>query len=157
MAIIRVVRHRRGIVEFWIPEGLEGSTLQLVRWPIQDETTMEYNEVLAARQEQFAGMFTIIGDGGMAAIERLLERLETGWAPKTDEIDRDIPQRDLIDWEWMLMERHILLAGHNIEGRARLTNAVLWIDPKLEWALCPEGFWWLYTAEEGEKMRYLGG
>jgi hypothetical protein len=93
----------------------------------------------------------------MSAIERLLERLQTGWAPKTDEIDREIPQRDLIDWEWMLMSRHILLAGHNMDGRPRLTNAVLWIDQYLTWAVCPEGFWWLYTAEEGEKMRYLGG
>jgi hypothetical protein len=62
MAIIRVVRHRRGIVEFWIPEGLEGSVLQLVRWPIWDETKLEYDEVLAARQDQFRDMFTIIGE-----------------------------------------------------------------------------------------------
>jgi hypothetical protein len=93
------------------------------------------------------------------AIERLLERLQTGWPPKTDEIDREIPQRDLIDWEWMLIDRHhhMLLAGHNMAGRPRLTGEVLIIDQYLEWAVCPEGFWWLYTAEEGEKMRYLGG
>jgi hypothetical protein len=60
--IVRVVRHRRGIVEVWIPEGLEGSTLQLVRWPIQDETKLEYDTVLAARQQQFAGMFTMVGE-----------------------------------------------------------------------------------------------
>jgi hypothetical protein len=65
MAIIRVVRHRRGIVEFWIPEHLEGSTLQLVRWPIHEETKLQYDEVLAARKEQFAGLFDIIGDGSI--------------------------------------------------------------------------------------------
>jgi hypothetical protein len=62
MAIIGVVRHRRGIVEFWIPEGLERSVLQLVRWPIQDETKLEYDTVLAARQQQFAGMFPIVSE-----------------------------------------------------------------------------------------------
>ncbi len=62
MAIIRVVRHRRGLVEFWIPEGLEGSTLQLVRWPVYDETSQEYAEMLAARQKQFGGLFAIIGE-----------------------------------------------------------------------------------------------
>jgi len=63
MAIIRVVRHRRGLVEFWIPEGLEGSILQLVRWQIHDETNQEYARMLAARQKQFGGLFSIIGDG----------------------------------------------------------------------------------------------
>jgi hypothetical protein len=32
---------------------------------------------------------------------------------------------------------------------------VLWIDRYLTWALCTDGFWWLYTVEEGDKMRYL--
>jgi hypothetical protein len=35
----------------------------------------------------------------MSAIERLLERLETGWVPKRDEIDRDIKQVDFRIWE----------------------------------------------------------
>jgi hypothetical protein len=34
------------------------------------------------------------------AIERLLERLETRWMPKRDEIDRDIKEVDLLrNWE----------------------------------------------------------
>jgi hypothetical protein len=36
----------------------------------------------------------------MTAIERLLERLQTGWAPKTDELGPDILQRDLMDWDF---------------------------------------------------------
>jgi hypothetical protein len=142
-SIIRVIRHRRGIVEFWIPEGLEGSTLQLVRWPIQDETTMEYNEVLAARQEQFAGMFTIIGDGGMAAIERLLERLETGWLPKRDEIDRDIKQVDLRAWVMLDGRPRNYLTGFDQDDTAVASGPVIYWGPNMIWALTTDGFYWL--------------
>jgi hypothetical protein len=90
------------------------------------------------------------------AMQRLLERLQTGWAPNTDEIDRDIRQRDLIDW-WFVpghAAKRLRLFGDEL---ADMTGEVLIIDQYLTWALCDDGFWWLYTAEEGEKMRYLGG
>jgi hypothetical protein len=35
----------------------------------------------------------------MSAIERLLEQLKTGWAPKRDEINPDIKQVDMYGWE----------------------------------------------------------
>jgi hypothetical protein len=60
MAIIRVMRHRRGPVEFWIPDGLQGQILQLARDP--KLTDHEYWEMLAARQRAFGGLFTIIGE-----------------------------------------------------------------------------------------------
>jgi hypothetical protein len=60
MAIIKVVRYRRGPVEFWIPDGVEGRILQLVRDP--ELTDQEYWEMLAARQRAFDGLFAIIGE-----------------------------------------------------------------------------------------------
>jgi hypothetical protein len=95
----------------------------------------------------------------MSAIERLLERLQTGWAPKTDEIDRDVPQRDLIKWEFApsFSRPTTVVIGFTIDRAVIRSDEILWIDEYLTWALCEDGFWWLYTAEEGEKMRYLGG
>jgi hypothetical protein len=94
----------------------------------------------------------------MSAIERLLERLQTGWAPETDDIDRDIQQFDLLDWGWWTYfnEREMFLAGSDLEG-ALVSGPVLWIDPGLEYALCESGFYWLYDDQESEKVRYLGG
>ena len=60
MAVIRVVCHKRGPVEFWIPEQLQGQILQLARDP--DLTDQDYWEMLAARQRAFGGLFTIIGE-----------------------------------------------------------------------------------------------
>ena len=33
-------------------------------------------------------------------IGRLLERLQTGWQPTADKIDREIAQRDFVDWDF---------------------------------------------------------
>ena len=97
-----------------------------------------------------------------AAMQRLLERLQTGWSPNADEIDPAIAMGDLMDWEfWKNTDR---LIGWEIDWNVdapgvdnKETGEVLWIDENLDWALCADGFWWLYTREEGEKMRYLGG
>jgi hypothetical protein len=155
---IRVVRHRRGIVEFWIPEGLEGSTLQLVRWPIQDETKLEYDEVLAARQQQFAGMFTIIGDGSIEEYkERYLvdlikvtqQRLESGWVPERHEIHPWIKQINLT--RWVTLEAVLdgklpnYLAGFDRPEAPHAigTGPVLMFGPEMAWALTTDGFYWL--------------
>jgi hypothetical protein len=94
----------------------------------------------------------------VSATERLLERLQTGWAPKTDEIDRDVPQFDMLDWGWWTYfnEPAMFLAGSDLEGPL-VTGPVLWIDPNLGWALCESGFYWLYDDQESDKVRYLGG
>jgi hypothetical protein len=34
------------------------------------------------------------------AIKRLLERLQTGWAPQADEIQPAVPQVDALNWQW---------------------------------------------------------
>lgn len=87
------------------------------------------------------------------ATERLLERLQTGWRPVADEIDRDVPQRKLALWDFVLGRRHhaaMKLWGYLVEEPAQpnmnwITEAVLWIDPRFEWALCDDGFVWLLS------------
>jgi hypothetical protein len=154
-AIIRVVRHRRGVVEFWIPQGLEGSTLRLVRWPIEDETKPEYDEVLAARQQQFAGMFAIIGEGSIEEYkERYLvdlikvtqQRLESGWVPEKHEIHSWIKQVNLTRWvtidgphEGGLKN---FIAGFD-QDNIIATGPVLFWGPNMDWALTGDGFYWL--------------
>jgi hypothetical protein len=150
--IVRVVRHRRGIVEFWIPEGLEGSTLQLVRWPIQDETKLEYDEVLAARREQFAGMFKIIGEGSIEEykerylvdlIKVMQQRLESGWVPEKHEIHSWIKQVNLTRWATIDGPHEgNYLAGFDQDSIVA-TGPVLFWGPNMDWALTPDGFYWL--------------
>jgi hypothetical protein len=60
MTLIRVVRHRRQHIEFWIPESAQGAVVQLVREP--GLTDLEYWIILAAHQRAFGGLFTIIGE-----------------------------------------------------------------------------------------------
>jgi hypothetical protein len=151
--IVRVVRHRRGIVEFWIPEGLEASTLQLVRWPIHDETKLGYDEVLAARREQFAGMFTIVGEGSIEEYkERYLvdlikvtqQRLESGWVPERHEIHSWIKQVNLTGWVMLdnMRDGRNYLAGFDQDSIVA-TGPVLHWGSNMAWALTPDGFYWL--------------
>ena len=37
------------------------------------------------------------------AIKRLLERLQTGWAPQADAIEPVVPQVDALNWQWLKM------------------------------------------------------
>jgi hypothetical protein len=62
MTAIKVVCHKRGPIEFWIPADLQGQVLQLVRDP--KLTDHEYWVMLSARQRAFGGLFTIIGEQG---------------------------------------------------------------------------------------------
>jgi hypothetical protein len=76
-------------------------------------------------------------------MQRLLERLQTGWRPKRDEIDMRIPQHDP-RYYWDFLDPNP--GGHRVMlhyyGR-ELSGDILWIDAKLEFALCEDGFWWL--------------
>ena len=75
-------------------------------------------------------------------MERLLERLQTGWRPKRDEIDMRIPQHDMGEWMFLLYHG----GGHAlIHSTSKLEDSgcILWIDAGLEFALCENGFWWL--------------
>lgn len=94
------------------------------------------------------------------AIEALLERLRSGWSPKADEIDFAVPQHDLVDWWWFQPVPQwplVMLVSNRPDADPCATETVIWIDRHLGWALCDDGFWWLYDAEEGRKMDFLGG
>ena len=68
----------------------------------------------------------------MSAIDRLLERLRTGWSPSSDHIAREAPQRDLIDWDfWKSGET---LIGYPFNDVGWCEVRVLWIDRYLTWA-----------------------
>ncbi|MDO9441180.1 MAG: hypothetical protein Q7T73_09850 [Beijerinckiaceae bacterium] len=113
-------------------------------------------------------------DGAKLAVRSLLARLRSGWSPKADEID--VPQRDLVDWRWFGVDR--LEANYASDDAWTYTTTVtpepelqhagsrwsyitrtevLWFDRHLGWALTEVRFYWLYDAEEGQKLAYLGG
>ena len=76
-------------------------------------------------------------------MQRLLERLQTGWLPMRDEIDMRIPQHDLAsDWEFLAYRRGIHVMIRPARTR-ELSGDILWIDAGLAFALCEDGFWWL--------------
>jgi hypothetical protein len=91
----------------------------------------------------------------MSATERLLERLQTGWAPDANDIY--IAQYDLLDWRMAHVNQCLILHGQDIEGWTIYAVDVLWIDEHLDCAVTPGGFFWLYDDQESEKVRYLGG
>jgi hypothetical protein len=94
------------------------------------------------------------------AIKRLLERLQTGWAPQADEIESAL-QFDALNWQWNFEgARTIVSLGiiyQTIDRQPRKTGSVLYIDEHMTYALTVEGIFWLYGSEESEKVRYLGG
>ena len=77
-------------------------------------------------------------------IHRLLERLQTGWQPGRDEIDMQLPQRYLVDWDFWKSGSTII--GYPSDEPGWKEYAVLWIDADLRWALCTDGFCWLQTS-----------
>lgn len=79
---------------------------------------------------------------------RLLERLQTGWNPKPEEIDPSVSQREFATWDIVQSPRtpSIRLCGlleHGNLDSWMMTHEVLWIDADLRWALCEDGFWWM--------------
>jgi hypothetical protein len=79
-------------------------------------------------------------------MQRLLERLQTGWQPTAAEIPPDVPQHHLDGWRfvWSVRKRRVLPLGDSPEppaegGFQELTEDVLWIDAGLRWALCADG------------------
>ena len=85
----------------------------------------------------------------MSAIERLLERLKTGWAPKADEIDPSIKQVDLRAWEILdnMLDGSLrnYLAGFDRDNAptAVASGPVVFWGPNMNWALTTDGFYWL--------------
>ena len=75
------------------------------------------------------------------AMQRLLERLQTGWQPSPDAIPVEVPQHHLGAWEFLGPRRHRVLL-HSAATR-ELSGDIIWIDAGLRWALCEGGLWWL--------------
>jgi hypothetical protein len=84
------------------------------------------------------------------AIQRLLERLQTGWQPTAEEIDYNVPQRDLVDWDFWKSGRTLI--GYPSDEPGRREVNVLWIDAGLRWTLAPDAFCWLKCREQDEEM-----
>jgi hypothetical protein len=91
----------------------------------------------------------------LVRIDRLVERVQTGWRPVAEEIDPDIPQRtmlratfavDLLAYpdepDLMQYSRATKLLGRDEEGAVCSTGEILWIASDLSWALCADGFYW---------------
>ena len=95
------------------------------------------------------------------AIQRLRERLETGWAPQADEIDRSVPQVDALNWERNFEDAGTIvplgITYQTIDRQPRKTGPVIHIDEHMTYALTDDGFFWLYGSDESEKVRFLGG
>jgi hypothetical protein len=110
------------------------------------------------------GLRTESLEGMMAdsdAIKRLLERLQTGWAPKADEIEPTVPQVDALNWQWNFEDAGTIvplgITYQTIDRQPHKTTGVLYINEHMTYALTAEGIFWLYRSEESEKVRYLGG
>jgi hypothetical protein len=91
----------------------------------------------------------------MSAIDRLLERLQTGWQPTSDAIDADVPQRTL--YEWQHWKRSGNLLGYPSDEAGWREVDVLVIDPGQAWALCADGFWWLSNVRDDLLHRLRSG
>jgi hypothetical protein len=89
-------------------------------------------------------------------IERLVERVKTGWRPIPGEIDPEIPQRTLRrahfavdaiafpdDGDPDFYAPPTKLLGIGESGYVEPTGHILWIDAYREWAVCDDGFWWM--------------
>ncbi len=78
-------------------------------------------------------------------MERLLERLQSGWQPRSDEIDMRIPRWTLRDWQFApsFTRPEAVVIGYDADGRVTRSDQIVWIDAGLRWALCTDGFWWL--------------
>ena len=94
------------------------------------------------------------------AIKRLLQRLQTGWAPRADKIEPAVPQVDALNWQWNFEDAGTIvplgITYQTIDRQPHKTT-VLYIDELMTYALTAEGMFWLYRSEESEKVRYLGG
>jgi hypothetical protein len=65
------------------------------------------------------------------AIKRLLERLQTGWAPQADAIE-PLPQVDALSWQWNFEDAETIvplgITYQTIDRQPRKTAGVLYID-----------------------------
>lgn len=94
-------------------------------------------------------------------IQILHDRLLTGWQPRAGEIDRDIRQIDALNWMWNFADSRVIvplgITYQTVDREQRKTKPVLHIDDHMTYALTADAFYWLYDAEESDKIRFLGG
>ncbi|MBN9007155.1 MAG: hypothetical protein J0H40_17290 [Rhizobiales bacterium] len=86
------------------------------------------------------------------AIERLLERLQTGWTPSASEIDRDIVQVDALTWEWSHDGRSIL--SRSADQRPQIHGGILYVSERLDFALTTDAFLWLERQRQSTVIEY---
>jgi hypothetical protein len=89
------------------------------------------------------------------AIQILRERLETGWSPKADEIDRDVLQVDALNWCWSDCGRTVCY--QTVDRGYRISADILYVDKNQTYMLTTDALLWLYDDDESEKVRFLGG
>jgi hypothetical protein len=82
----------------------------------------------------------------MSAMQRLLERLQTGWVLNRDEIDPAVRQVDLTRWVtldgWHEGDLKNFIAGFDETGIIA-TGPVLHWGRNMEYALTIDGVYWL--------------
>jgi hypothetical protein len=92
-------------------------------------------------------------------IDRLLERLQTGWRPSPDGMPPGIEQRDLVCLGFLGRDRLIGYWKRDgyyhcefmLDGRwYYVTKEIIWIDAERQWMLAADGvFWWLLDGPKG--------
>lgn len=86
-------------------------------------------------------------------IDRLVERVKTGWRPAPDESDPEIPQHTLRRARFAIdairypddenfYSPPTVLLGIGEHGLVEPTGQILWIDAHRQWAVCNDGLWW---------------
>jgi len=118
-------RDRESAIRFRIPMDVDGDTI----WRLLSRV--------------MAGI--VRAEERLIRIDRLVERLQTGWRPVASEIDPDIPQQTLANWQFApsFTRPETVVIGHDADGRVTRSDQILWIDADLRWALCESGIWWL--------------
>lgn len=81
------------------------------------------------------------------AMQRLLERLQTGWQPTPAEIPAEVRQKRLANWEFLGPRRR----GHRVllhsAATRELSSATSYGSTQAN-AGCESGFWWRGESDE---------
>jgi hypothetical protein len=131
-------RDRESAIRFRVPMDVEGDTT----WRL-------LHRVLTG---------LVQAEARLIRIDRLVERVTTGWRPAPKEIDPEIPQRTLHRAHFAIDAMRYpededfyspptVLLGIGEHGHVEPTGQILWIDALREWAVCDDGFWWTPSEE----------
>lgn len=141
------VRHDGDVTVF--DRDRESAIRFRVPMDVEDDTTWRLpHRVLIA---------LVQAEARLIRIDRLVERVRTGWRPTPGEIDPEIPQRTLRRAHFAIdairypededfYSPPTVLLGIGEHGHADPTGQILWTDAHREWAVC-DGFWWTPQEE----------